>query len=89
MKLEHHCGEAENAPLRFLMLCDTNDGAACSRVVPPGDFELRIPRLMQPLPEEPREISVARTLHHVLEIFTRCVRVTVGLVVSSQPAEET
>src|SRR6185436_3233550 len=87
-ELERHVRESEQTPLRFLALGDTQKHFPRSRVVVPGHAELWVPRLVQPLVEEPTKTRSGFLLYYALEVFTRCGRVAVGSVVAAAPPEE-
>src|SRR6266566_2106643 len=87
-ELERQLRESEQTPLRFLALDDTQKHFPRSRVVLPGHIELWVPRLVQPLVEEPTKLRSGFLLYYALEVFTRCGRVAVGPVVAAEPAKE-
>src|SRR6266849_6317239 len=87
-ELERQLRESEETPLRFLALGDTQKHFPRSRVVLPGHVELWVPRLVQPLVEEPTKIRSGFLLYYALEVCTRCGRVAAGPVVGAEPAKE-
>src|SRR6267378_2690 len=73
-ELERDRGESEQTPLQFLALGNTQKHFPRSSVVLPRHVELWIPRLVQPLVEEPPQIRSGFLLYYALEVGTRCGR---------------